>query len=56
MPKFHYGTHYSTSGFTLMWLLRIVSADGHRYEVVHSGLWYTPPHFMVELSPVLFVK
>uniref|UniRef100_A0A3Q3IV07 Neurobeachin n=1 Tax=Monopterus albus TaxID=43700 RepID=A0A3Q3IV07_MONAL len=23
VPKFHYGTHYSTSGFTLMWLLRI---------------------------------
>lgn len=26
VPKFHYGTHYSTSSFTLMWLLRIVSA------------------------------
>lgn len=25
VPKFHYGTHYSTSSFTLMWLLRIVS-------------------------------
>ncbi|XP_070768829.1 lipopolysaccharide-responsive and beige-like anchor protein [Enoplosus armatus] len=23
VPKFHYGTHYSTSSFTLMWLLRI---------------------------------
>ncbi|KAF7666098.1 hypothetical protein LDENG_00118550 [Lucifuga dentata] len=23
IPKFHYGTHYSTSSFTLMWLLRI---------------------------------
>ncbi|XP_061778985.1 lipopolysaccharide-responsive and beige-like anchor protein isoform X3 [Nerophis lumbriciformis] len=23
VPKFHYGTHYSTSGFTLMWLLRM---------------------------------
>lgn len=27
VPKFHYGTHFSTSSFTLMWLLRIVSAD-----------------------------
>lgn len=26
VPKFHYGTHYSTSSFTLMWLLRMVSA------------------------------
>lgn len=26
VPKFHYGTHYSTSSFTLMWLLRIVSS------------------------------
>lgn len=25
VPKFHYGTHYSTSSFTLMWLLRMVS-------------------------------
>ncbi|CAF93901.1 unnamed protein product, partial [Tetraodon nigroviridis] len=24
VPKFHYGTHYSTSSFTLMWLLRIL--------------------------------
>uniref|UniRef100_A0A671U9D5 Neurobeachin n=1 Tax=Sparus aurata TaxID=8175 RepID=A0A671U9D5_SPAAU len=23
VPKFHYGTHYSTSSFTLMWLLRM---------------------------------
>uniref|UniRef100_A0A8C9U6A5 LPS-responsive vesicle trafficking, beach and anchor containing n=1 Tax=Scleropages formosus TaxID=113540 RepID=A0A8C9U6A5_SCLFO len=23
VPKFHYGTHYSTSGFTQMWLLRV---------------------------------
>ncbi|XP_022593864.1 lipopolysaccharide-responsive and beige-like anchor protein isoform X3 [Seriola dumerili] len=23
VPKFHYGTHYSTSSFTMMWLLRI---------------------------------
>ncbi|MGH0167073.1 UNVERIFIED_CONTAM: hypothetical protein FKN15_052463 [Acipenser sinensis] len=23
VPKFHYGTHYSTSSFSLMWLLRI---------------------------------
>ncbi|XP_030597826.1 lipopolysaccharide-responsive and beige-like anchor protein isoform X5 [Archocentrus centrarchus] len=23
VPKFHYGTHYSTSSFTLMWLLRV---------------------------------
>uniref|UniRef100_A0A8C9VPW8 LPS responsive beige-like anchor protein n=1 Tax=Scleropages formosus TaxID=113540 RepID=A0A8C9VPW8_SCLFO len=23
VPKFHYGTHYSTSSFTLMWLIRI---------------------------------
>ncbi|XP_028598700.2 lipopolysaccharide-responsive and beige-like anchor protein isoform X3 [Podarcis muralis] len=23
VPKFHYGTHYSTAGFTLTWLLRI---------------------------------
>ncbi|MED6248485.1 hypothetical protein ATANTOWER_001001, partial [Ataeniobius toweri] len=23
VPKFHYGTHYSTSSFTVMWLLRI---------------------------------
>ncbi|XP_028258851.1 lipopolysaccharide-responsive and beige-like anchor protein isoform X2 [Parambassis ranga] len=23
VPKFHYGTHYSTASFTLMWLLRI---------------------------------
>uniref|UniRef100_A0AAR2LDS4 LPS-responsive vesicle trafficking, beach and anchor containing n=1 Tax=Pygocentrus nattereri TaxID=42514 RepID=A0AAR2LDS4_PYGNA len=23
VPKFHYGTHYSTASFTMMWLLRI---------------------------------
>ncbi|CAB1429784.1 unnamed protein product, partial [Pleuronectes platessa] len=23
VPKFHYGTHYSTSSFTMMWLLRM---------------------------------
>ncbi|KAM9314187.1 lipopolysaccharide-responsive and beige-like anchor protein isoform 2-T2 [Pholidichthys leucotaenia] len=23
VPKFHYGTHYSTSSFTLMWLIRM---------------------------------
>lgn len=25
VPKFHYGTHYSTASFVLAWLLRIVS-------------------------------
>lgn len=25
VPKFHYGTHYSTASFALAWLLRIVS-------------------------------
>lgn len=25
IPPFHYGTHYSTSAFTLNWLLRLVS-------------------------------
>lgn len=25
VPKFHYGTHYSTASFALTWLLRIVS-------------------------------
>jgi len=27
VPKFHYGTHYSTSSFTQMWLLRTVSCE-----------------------------
>lgn len=26
VPKFHYGTHYSTASFVLAWLLRIVSS------------------------------
>lgn len=25
IPPFHYGTHYSTCGFTLAWLIRLVS-------------------------------
>jgi hypothetical protein len=25
IPPFHYGTHYSTFGFTLAWLIRLVS-------------------------------
>ena len=25
VPPFHYGTHYSTSGFVLNWLVRVVS-------------------------------
>ena len=31
VPKFHYGTHYSTSSFTQMWLLRIVSHHTHTH-------------------------
>lgn len=57
MPKFHYGTHYSTSGFTLMWLLRIVSADASPF--CSGSFWvvrYEQPHFVLELSPALFVK
>jgi len=27
IPKFHYGTHYSNAGFTLGWLLRVVSEN-----------------------------
>ena len=25
IPPFHYGTHYSTSGFTLAWMIRVVN-------------------------------
>lgn len=45
VPKFHYGTHYSTSSFALMWLLRIVSADASPY-CSSSGLQYIQTHFL----------
>ena len=29
IPPFHYGTHYSTSGFLLAWMIRVVSCHGY---------------------------
>ena len=31
IPPFHYGTHYSTAGFVLNWMVRVVSQinNGH---------------------------
>lgn len=56
VPKFHYGTHYSTSSFTLMWLLRIVSADVS--PRCRSSFWVAvhTATFSVELSSVLFAE
>uniref|UniRef100_A0A8D0HED5 LPS responsive beige-like anchor protein n=1 Tax=Sphenodon punctatus TaxID=8508 RepID=A0A8D0HED5_SPHPU len=38
VPKFHYGTHYSTGSFTLSWLLRIVSGKFDHADRTFSSI------------------
>lgn len=39
IPPFHYGTHYSTSGFTLAWMIRVVSCTGFFLQIQSAGLF-----------------
>lgn len=38
IPPFHFGTHYSTSAFTLNWLVRVVSFVFYDCFMIH---WWT---------------
>lgn len=37
VPAFHYGTHYSTAGFTLNWLCRLRGAPNSAYLAMQDG-------------------
>ena len=39
IPPFHYGTHYSTCGFTLAWLIRLVSCTINSDMHIKQLLW-----------------
>lgn len=45
VPRFHYGTHYSTCSFTLMWLLRLVSLPPSLPLLSIMSLLFTPLRF-----------
>ncbi|KAG8134544.1 putative Lipopolysaccharide-responsive and beige-like anchor protein, partial [Naja naja] len=56
VPKFHYGTHYSTASFALTWLLRIVGSLIMQIELSHQfqghGAIVNVTHLISSLSVV----
>jgi len=51
VPKFHYGTHYSTSSFTQMWLLRTVSCEHTHTYGLSIDIMYFILYKLYILSP-----